>query len=327
VPGEPVGLAVDGSDLAVVAFRRVQLVDPTSGRPRWTTELSEPSEDDPAMSGDRVAFTTEHWVTLLDRATGNPIAAASFRGPGPVGFARAGDGTALAVAGSTQSGEVIGVDAPTGLTKWTVRFPGEVWTAPQGAADVVVLHSEEEVGSVIRGLDSATGAVRWEVRTGPVSSAPLVTGDLVVLADSTTPSDARVRALDVRTGRERWSTPAPGSYGPGIQPGSDGQAIYLLDAAGTLAAFDLASGAPRWRTEARVDVVEGRPTIIDGIVVLSTFGRRLVFVDAASGKIRHVATPPGVVNDVEGLGERVFFSVRLGRPSGVESGILRRVLP
>lgn len=160
---------------------------------------------------------------------------------------------------SVVRGVRIGVD-------WGARPPVEVWRRPVGpgwgsfAVAGNLIYTQEQ-----RGDDEAISCYRldtgelvwrhtdperfWESNAGAgPRSTPTLAGDVVVTLGAT----GLVNALDARTGVERWSRNAAADTGAELPGwGFSGSPLVLGDtviiaAAGTMIAYDLASGEPRW---------------------------------------------------------------------------------
>ncbi len=144
---------------------------------------------------------------------------------------------------------------------------------------------------------------RWEITVGSGHASPVVSGDRVVVIARESDQEI-VRALDLVSGKEIWRAaygapyevnPAARSHGRGPKstPVIAGGRVFTLGIAGTLSAFDVASGALLWRVPAPDVLPEyGTATspLIDNDSVIAHLGGyengALTTFDAATGKQR-----------------------------------------
>ena len=162
---------------------------------------------------------------------------------------------------------------------------------------------ESETSSTLVALDAATGTERWRVATGETYGLSPAVADGVVFSGG---GEGVLLALDAATGDERWRAAAGAAT---LEPGGDrwlgrpavgDGAVYvsdLADNASTLVAFDVATGAERWRFAPQGES-EGvtEPVVADGLVYVGSHplgdGRRdpvlgrLRALDAATGQER-----------------------------------------
>ena len=319
VEGEPVGVAVDGDALAVLAADEVRLLDARTGTLRWRTATSDAYDARPALGPDRVVVTGDLSVTLLDRATGSVVARTPFPDPGPaaLGVDRSGVGV-VAVAAETKRWAGV-LDAATGRLRWKARFGAETWVAPGITDGVVVVAGETDGGTLLRAFDLVTGAVRWQVRRGPDSSAPLAIDGVVYFGSGTGRELPRIEAFDAATGRRRWSVPFPGSLGAAIEPARVGDVLYVLDALGTLGALRASDGSALWFQPTGHDVIVSRVAVGGGRVAWTTFGDEVVVLDATTGAAVGAWRPHGVPIDVAWAPGGLIQALRLGDPARVEA--------
>jgi hypothetical protein len=98
-------------------------VDARAGTEQWRVPLEAPS---PwwALGRDTVLVGTETAFVALDRETGTiRWQASAGEAGGPVGLVDAPDADPVAVV-ATQAGGLAGLDAITGVTRWSLRLPG-----------------------------------------------------------------------------------------------------------------------------------------------------------------------------------------------------------
>ena len=318
VHGEPLGVAVDGDDVAAAALDEVRLVDGATGRTRWKASVPGVRRYRPALGLGRVAATSETELVLLDRADGSRIATVPFAGPGPAAvLASAGPG-GVVVAGS-EAGQVIAVDARDGAVRWSATYPGEVTVAPRGDATTVVASWHEGSAATLRAFDATTGTLRWETPLGRVAGPPALVGDAVVVAHGEGIHSAVVRSLDLATGQARWQVPLPGWWDGGIEAAIGAGTVYLLDGMGTVVALDPATGTVRWRQETGRPLVVARLALTPGAVVFASYDSELMVLDRADGRLRSAEPQPGVVIDLATIPGRLVTALRLAAPSRVEA--------
>jgi outer membrane protein assembly factor BamB len=318
VHGEPLGVAVDGPDVAAAALDEVRLLDGAAGRTRWKAAVPGVRRYRPAVAGDRVAATSETELVLLDRADGSPVASVPFAGPGPSALLVLADGSRVAVAGS-ETGQMLAVDATDGTVLWSVAHPGAIAVAPRGDGTRVLASWDDGARSTLRAFDARTGALRWERPLGAVAGPAVVAGGTVVVAHGEGIHAAAAHGLDPTTGAERWLTPLPGWWDPALEPAVSPDAVYLLDGMGTVVALDPASGGVRWRRETGRPLVDGRLALTADAVVFASYDDELMVLDRADGALRAADPQRGVPVDVAGAGERLVVALRLASPSRVEA--------
>ncbi len=124
--GGPWGLAADRAGVVVVTDAAAVLALDRAGHVRWRADVDSVVEAKPAVGGGRVLVGGRGVVTELSRATG----ARAWQQPmgGKVtSVALTGD---LALAGD-HAGSLVAFDARTGDRRWSARFDGRPWSAPQ----------------------------------------------------------------------------------------------------------------------------------------------------------------------------------------------------
>lgn len=318
VTGEPVGVAADADAVAVLAADEVRVLDARSGALRWRSEVADAYDARPALGADRVVVTGDRTVTLLDRASGAAVARTAFPDPGPAAVAFDDAGAPVVVVASETERWAGVIDADTGRLRWRARFPAETWVAPVVTAGAVFVAGETGHGTLLRAYDLDSGTVRWQVRRGPDSSAPLATDGVVYVGSGTGHDWPRIEALDGRTGRVRWSTPFPGNLGAAIEPARIGDTLYVLDALGTLGAFAVGDGHPRWFQPTGHDVVFARLAAGAGRIAWVTFLDEVVVADAGTGAVVDAWRPHGVPIDLVWGPQGLIQALRHADPARVE---------
>ncbi|WP_432829252.1 PQQ-binding-like beta-propeller repeat protein [Dactylosporangium sp. CA-092794] len=197
------------------------------------------------------------------------------------------DGLILRSAGATLSAYRV---ADGGLA-WSAPLRGEPgFHPPVGAGDLVVQAAEPDR---LQAFDARTGAPAWEATA---SGAELV----AAVGSVFSVGERGVCAFAARDGARRWCD-AEALESPVFASVSapDG-ALYVIDGHGGLAALDLATGAPRWRTGyglySEVDAAYWAPVNGGGVVYavvyhfairdgVSTHRVELIAADAATGRL------------------------------------------
>lgn len=190
---------------------------------------------------------------------------------------------------STTNGEVYGLRASTGKTRWARPLSTSGWLAA-GSGGVYA----SDYDGHLYALDAATGAVRWSRQmsgngnaaggTGIDYPYPSVNGGIVYIA----PGTGYTYALDAATGHLVWrhQTTSGSTYQPPIvyngtvYVGSPDSYVYALDAV---------TGRFRWRSgkggQASGAVGTGLLTVAQG-TLFALGANRLYAMDPASGKIQ-----------------------------------------
>jgi len=192
-------------------------------------------------------------------------------------------------------------------TNWTATPPVELWRRPIGpgwssfAVDGNRIYTQEQRGDdeIVAAYDAATGAPVWAHRDaarffesnagpGPRGTPTLSDGRVYTLG-----ATGIVNSLDARDGSVVWSRNAASELGVSIpywgissSPLIVGDAV-IVALSGTLAAYDRASGKPRWSGPTRGESYSSPQLMtIDGVtqVVLMTGGGALG-VAPADGKV------------------------------------------
>lgn len=138
-------------------------------------------------------------------------------------------------------------------------------------------------------------AQSWRVELQPGYSGPIIVGDRVFVTETVARKIERTRALDRATGRELWQHTAEGamkvpffakSNGDWIRatPACDGEKLYVAGMRDVLTAFDVKTGAVRWR----VDFCEKYQTPLPafGFVCSPLVDGDSVYVQAGAGFCR-----------------------------------------
>ncbi len=190
---------------------------------------------------------------------------------------------------STDSGEVVAVDALSGEVRWRSDEAG-YYSSPAVAGGLIFagnLDGSEKAGGQLVALDAATGVLRWTFATGAdIYGSPVVSDGAVFVED-----DAGVLyAVEASSGTERWraTIATQGGVGPAVSKGT----VFVggLDT-GDLLALDAATGRERWRFDLG-DGTLSSPAIAEDVVY--TTGARLIDEETAEGDLIAIDSVSGM---------------------------------
>jgi len=189
---------------------------------------------------------------------------------------------------------------------WRQQLGAALWADLLRVGDTLLAGDD---GGVLHALDAASGRTRWQAKTGGALRARPVldAGEILLPSD-----DGLLHAFDAATGSERWrlrlqdqpiTRIAPGKPGArfdrfGASAAVHGPWLLTASHAGTLAAWDRRTRAPRWTLEIGHCLL-GTPVVADGLVLVGAFDGSLRAVELASGRERWRAqTGEAVVSTV-----------------------------
>ncbi len=160
-----------------------------------------------------------------------------------------------------------GVDRSTGEEVWTnnVTFRddsgvGVARGAGSEADGLIVVPT----GSTVTAVDASTGDVRW---TAPQLDHPALSDGVVLGMEGSSGPNSQILSVDATSGETLWSAPGRESYG-GLLAVGDGVGVVIESmTAAQLIAYDLSSGAERWRVD-RTAPGEPQLTVDQSVVVL-----------------------------------------------------------
>jgi outer membrane protein assembly factor BamB len=211
---------------------------------------------------------------------------------------RAAGALVVAASGHQQPGRVRAYDARTGRLVWTYRSGPNAFIRAVGSGWVIV---GADFGPLI-GLDLATGTERWRFALASLQAAGegTIAGDTLVIGTSF-PTEGAVDppvlyALELATGRQRWRTPL--DRGTDLQwaaPLLDGGKVLVADTpshqasapTSHLHALDTATGKLRWKADLHTSqqgFFAEPPVLAGGLVYVATAARRLLALEAGSGR-------------------------------------------
>jgi len=152
---------------------------------------------------------------------------------------------------------------PEKLTaRWKIAVGGG-HSSPVLAGERIYLHSRQQENEIVSAIDAATGKVIWQDRyaapyrvnqaasghgPGPKSTPVVAGGRVITLGIS-----GILSAFDAASGKVLWRKPAPAVlpvYGTAMSPIVDGSLVIAHVGghdSGALTAFDVATGAEKWK--------------------------------------------------------------------------------
>ena len=232
--------------------------DTDNGNRRWSVDVRDPEEQDPAIGGG-------------------------------IG---AGDGGLIYVTAGYD--ELVCVDGAKGAIKWRAKLPSPSRAAPtiiNGRVYVTTLSSS------ILALNAADGKVEWEysgiaATTGLIGAAsPAATADLVVPVFSS----GEIYALRAANGSVAWSDNLASTLQLGglttlsdIRglPVIDGNVVYAISFGGKIAAIDLSAGTRIWQKE-----ISGAktPWVAGNRIFVISSDSQIVALDKENGAVAWVS--------------------------------------
>jgi outer membrane protein assembly factor BamB len=176
---------------------------------------------------------------------------------------------------------------------------------------------------------------RWKVEVGEGYATPLIVGTRVYVFARREGSEALI-ALDADTGKEQWRTSYLAPYTPSRPAAAHGAGpkatplfhegkLFTLGVSGIVAAFDAASGALLWRTEAPTEApyfgAASSPVGDDGVILVNpgNYGPLTAF-DSRTGAVKWTAGAGGsfaspLIATIDGV--RQVVSITLASVIGV----------
>ena len=158
-------------------------------------------------------------------------------------------------------GGLRGIDRATGEQRWVndaVVFSDESGVGvARGAAAVIDTTIVVPTGRTSTAVDITTGVVLW---SAPQLNHPVASDGVIVGIEPTLSAERGIRAIDATTGEDLWSAPGRESYGDLLAIG-DGVIIVTVGDAGERVAYDLTTGAQRWRAPS---TSFGEPQLVSG---------------------------------------------------------------
>lgn len=252
----------------------VAAIDAQTGKRRWKADVDTDISGGVGAGGDLVLVgNTRGRVIAMESATGRELWRASMSGE--VLAPPAADWDVVVV--QTLDGKVTGLDAATGARRWTHDSSNPLLTLRGTAAPVLsegVAYAALASGRIVA-IKADTGTVLWEgriatpqgqseiERTVDIEGRPLLIGANVFAVSY----QGKLGGLGIANGRPVWARDAS-SY-VGIAEGFGN--IYVAEASGTVAAYEVAGGALRWQNDQLARRQPGTPAVIGSHVAVADF--------------------------------------------------------
>lgn len=206
-------------------------------------------------------------------------------------------------------GRVMGVEAATGATAWSLDLGVPVSAPPNAQSGVLYVGASNHV---LYALDSRSGALLWYFAAqGEILARPVVSdGMVLVTADNDSVYDLqhRVYALDARNGSLLWVHDSE-SWTPSA-PAVGAQAIYLGGYGREVYALDRTTGRELWSFKAS-NIVFSSPVLAAGEVIFASIDGRVYALREGNGELAWSLKLPGFVW-LAPAGDGVFFACSRG---------------
>lgn len=280
------------------------------GKARWKFETGKPIRGQPRVIGKHVYVASdsgylhelqietgaETWRARIDHGSEPRIPTDQEKTRWDrYGSSVVTNGRTLYVA--SRDGNLYALDLATGEEQWRVAA-GDIMTAtPALHGDTVIFAAYD---GKVRAVSTRDGAPRWTY-----DAKLAVPGDLVVAGDRVLVGSRSydLIALDAGSGQELWKRYYWFSWIESPPVIRDGVVYTGSSDATHLYAFDLADGAPRWKSPVPGFAWQ-RPAVNEGLVIAGTVGQgaypgsragSLIALDRATGALRwiHVDPPAG----------------------------------
>ena len=232
-----------------------------------------------SYAGRPVRLNT-HWTVAIEQLAAFEKSAEQFGGV-------AYDPASQTVVAALASGRIIGLDAGSGATRWTIEGEAAAGGAPVIAEGIVYVGVHD---GTFRALRAATGELVWKASVaGSFNSTPLVTGDLVV----SVLSGNGVVALKRATGEVAWRRDRAASNAIALQSDATvtaaGDDLFAGYADGNLERLDR-TGKSIWcvplaRNADRFKDVDTTPLVLGDTVYAASFGGGLFAISRAQGSV------------------------------------------
>ncbi|MGW1956867.1 serine/threonine-protein kinase [Streptomyces sp. NPDC001920] len=258
-PGEPPVLSGGLAHVLTHGGRRLEALDPASGKARWTLDVS-------SYRGFRYAggmlllIGADGRMTGVDGGSGERIWKRPVAGLSEAYVVSFPGSPWVLVASASADGartRVVAVDPEAGDVRWEARLDGAL--TPVGAADGEVFllaggGGYGEAKAVVR-YDPQSGAVRRVALPVPVRQAQATVRSGVVYLLG---AGGSLVAVDTRAGKRLWSLET--SVSQGSAPALDGRRVYFSAADGRLLAVDAAEGRMLGQTPPRLSANSAQAT-------------------------------------------------------------------
>ncbi|MFE5893100.1 serine/threonine-protein kinase [Streptomyces sp. NPDC056462] len=258
-PGGPPTLSGGLAHVLTHAGRRLEALDPATGKSRWHLDVS-------AYRGFRFAggmlllSGADGQMTGVDSASGKTKWSRGIPGLSEAYVVSFPKSPWVLVSSTSADGDrtrVMAVDPSTGDVRWDVRLDGDLTPVGVTGDDVFFLAGGGDYGeakAVVR-YSPESGAERRVDLPVPVVQAQAGVHDGVVYLLGTGGS---LVAVDTRAGKQLWSLETTVSQGSA--PVSDGRRVYFSAADGRLLAVDAAEGRLLGQTPPRLSANSAEAT-------------------------------------------------------------------
>jgi outer membrane protein assembly factor BamB len=173
---------------------------------------------------------------------------------------------------------VVAYDPSDGSQEWRMPTRGKLVGSPHVSGDRVYAmvwdcppSGNFAESSTLYAIDSSDGRVAWQQKLARIEAGPPVVAAGLVFVPGR--EGQALLAYDALTGEARWEAPLLDTSRHTIEaPAVLGDTVFAVDA-GHLYAFDIASGAQRWRVDTdgkgwRLRRFHGSPVAADGMVMV-----------------------------------------------------------
>jgi len=310
---------------------------------KWAFHSGGPIVSSPAIANGLVYIgSSDNFLYAVDARTG--VLKWKFNAHGDVNSSPAVRG-GLVYAVSLD-GNLYAIDANTGIQKWQFATQGErrhtapgmdyaapatevmpdPWdlflSSPTVAEDTVYFGSGD---NCVYAVNAANGALRWKFRTGDVvHGSPAIAGGIVYVGSF----DTYFYALDAATGALVWKFKSGDDVQAHLMTGIPGSAsvaggmVYFGCRDANVYALDAKSGSLRWRYPTGGSWVIATPSVLDGIVYVTTSDSlKFQALDARTGTEAY-SLPYGTYSfsSPSIAGGRAFFGTFDGKLHAVDLG-------
>ncbi len=323
---EPGAMTADAQGTVLLGGDRAVIALDHGGTVSWQVPLAGLGIEYPALGDGLVIVSTATGTgpdaggafVALDRSTGRRRWRMVVRGmPGPVTVAREH------IFAATQEGQVFAL-SPTGHVQWRVDVGGVVASRGNLAYDpvsntIATVGFVAHQGWMLFLIDATDGHDAGGLDLGatdPPSAAVAAGPRRFVVGDG---DSHELLVIDLATRRVARAIRTPGAYDPSSVPAVDGDLAVVIDRDGTVTAADLGTGSVHWQAALDQPVLDARPLLGPGAVVVAPFASPLVAFARADGRAIPVpaSRAPGVPVAEVLDGATLVVATRLADPGRV----------
>jgi outer membrane protein assembly factor BamB len=286
---DPTALLVDGADAFAVEPYAVSSIAVPTGTTTWRVDVKD-AEPFVAARANTVLVGAVDGFEALHRDTGASRWRVTIDDPydrgRTVGLVDTAAGPVAVL--TTMRGGVVGVDAATGVTRWSATVDG----SPHGQlvtddrTGLVALSMDHGDRVELHVIDGASGTERWSASFGIMTGLPLFDGPRLVLDTGGIDTPGTVIAFDAAAGTRVWTARVAGPSESGEGGTVDGDRIVLVDGLGTVTALDRTTGRRIWAIDLPMPVFHGRPIATGDVLVLRDISGVIQILDRRSGQHR-----------------------------------------